>query len=111
MNSGLQALDNQKQKDDDLVKLDRLQLINASARFELLSANQQLLDFHLNRIVNQKKYKTKVSNTNPRAISEAVGNLNAPLYHFANMIFINESDRDDRPHFHSTQENEATYPQ
>jgi hypothetical protein len=96
MNSGLQALDNQKQKDDDLVKLDRLQLINASARFELLSANQQLLDFHLNRIVNQKKYKTKVSNTNPRAISEAVGN---------------ESDRDDRPHFHSTQENEASFPQ
>jgi predicted ATPase len=97
MNSGLQAVDNQKQKDDDMVKLDRLQLINASARFELLSANQQLLDFHLNRIVNQKKYKTKVSsNTNPRAISEAVGN---------------ESDRDDRPHFHSTQENEATFPQ
>jgi hypothetical protein len=28
-----------KQKDDDLIKLDRLQLINASARFELLSAN------------------------------------------------------------------------
>jgi hypothetical protein len=27
-------------KDDDLVKLDRLQLINASARYELLSANQ-----------------------------------------------------------------------
>lgn len=44
--------------DDDIVKLDRLQLINASARFELLSANQQLLDFHLNRIVNNKgKFK------------------------------------------------------
>jgi hypothetical protein len=27
-------------KDEELVKLDRLQLINASARFELLSANQ-----------------------------------------------------------------------
>jgi hypothetical protein len=26
-------------RDDDIVKLDRLQLINASARFELLSAN------------------------------------------------------------------------
>lgn len=38
-------------KDEDIIKLDRLQLINASARFELLSANQQLLDFHLNRIV------------------------------------------------------------
>ena len=45
-------------KDEELVKLDRLQLINASARFELLSANQQLLDFHLNRIMN-KKFKKK----------------------------------------------------
>jgi len=26
-------------KDEDLMKLDRLQIINASARFELLSAN------------------------------------------------------------------------
>ena len=47
-------------KDDDILKLDRLQLINASARFELLSANQQLLDFHLNRIVHKKfKGQTK----------------------------------------------------
>jgi hypothetical protein len=87
----LQALDkhshkpHQNNKDDDIVKLDRLQLINASARFELLSANQQLLDFHLNRIVNQKKYKAKIgAGNNPRAISEAVGN---------------ESDRDEKPHF------------
>ena len=45
-------------KDEELVKLDRLQLINASARFELLSANQQLLDFHLSRIMS-KKFKKK----------------------------------------------------
>ena len=37
--------------DDDVRKLDRLQLINASARYELLSANQQLIDFHLNRVM------------------------------------------------------------
>ncbi len=30
-----------------------MQLINASARHELLSANQQLLDFQLNRFVNK----------------------------------------------------------
>jgi len=37
--------------DDDIRKIARLQLINASARFELLSANQQLIDFHLNRVM------------------------------------------------------------
>lgn len=37
--------------DDDVKKLERLQLINASARYELLSANQQLIDFHLNRVM------------------------------------------------------------
>ena len=46
-------------KDEDVRKLDRLQLINASARYELLSANQQLIDFHLNRVMksmfNNKK--------------------------------------------------------
>ena len=31
-----------------------MQLINASARFELLAANQQLIDFHLNRVMNTK---------------------------------------------------------
>jgi hypothetical protein len=37
--------------DDDIRKIARLQLINASARFELLSANQQLIDFHLERVM------------------------------------------------------------
>ncbi|CDW71924.1 UNKNOWN [Stylonychia lemnae] len=45
-------------KDVEIERLDKLQLINASARYELLSVNQQLLDFHLNRIVN-KKFKGK----------------------------------------------------
>ena len=37
--------------DDDVRKLERLQLINASARYELVTANQQLLDYHLNRVL------------------------------------------------------------
>lgn len=32
-------------------------LINASARYELLSANQQLIDFHLNRVIKAKARK------------------------------------------------------
>ena len=45
------AEDDDVLEDDDVRKLDRLQLINASARYELLSANQQLIDFHLNRVM------------------------------------------------------------
>ena len=41
--------------DDDIRKIHRLQLINASARFELLSANQQLIDFGLSRLMNSSK--------------------------------------------------------
>jgi hypothetical protein len=44
--------------DEDIQKIDRLQLINASARYQLLSANQQLLDFHLDRI-RKNKAKSK----------------------------------------------------
>lgn len=40
--------------DEDIQKIDRLQLINASARYQLLSANHQLLDFHLDRIMKNK---------------------------------------------------------
>ena len=30
---------------DDMDKIEKLSMINANARFELISANQQLLDF------------------------------------------------------------------
>ncbi|CDW91845.1 UNKNOWN [Stylonychia lemnae] len=44
--------------DDELNRLGKLSLINASARFQLISANQQLLDFQLNRFIkNSKKVK------------------------------------------------------
>ena len=46
-------------QDDDVRKLERLQLINSSARYELLSANQQLIDFHLNRVLKVKINKHK----------------------------------------------------
>lgn len=45
--------------DDDVKKLERLQLINASARYELLAANQQLIDFHLNLVMQQPNRKKK----------------------------------------------------
>jgi hypothetical protein len=46
-------------QDDDVRKLERLSLINASARYELLSANQQLIDFHLNRVMKAKGRKVE----------------------------------------------------
>lgn len=41
--------------DNEMEKLDRLALINASARFDLLTANQQLLHFKLNKILSSKQ--------------------------------------------------------
>ena len=38
-------------------------LINASARYELLSANQQLIDFHLNRVIKAQARKIARSQT------------------------------------------------
>jgi hypothetical protein len=60
------------------MKIDRLQLINASARYQLLSANQQLLDFHLSRIMQsklkQKTQKKKILNENTQ-VSNDHGNM------------------------------------
>ncbi len=47
--------------DDEIAKIDRLQSINESARFELLNVNQQLLDFHLIRMMNKKYLKKKAT--------------------------------------------------
>ena len=60
--------------DDDVRKLERLQIINASARYELLSANAQLIDFHLNRVL-----KAKFSKKNPKRMAmanETIGEVN-----------------------------------
>ena len=64
-----------EENDEDIMKIDRLQLINASARHELLSANQQLLDFQLNRFVNrhhrQRTLRKAVSDKHPDMITAA----------------------------------------
>lgn len=60
--------------DDDIRKIARLQLINASARFELLSANQQLIDFHLNRMMNTmlNKKAAREKQKNAEVVSSSV---------------------------------------
>ena len=63
--------------DDDVRKLDRLQLINASARYELLSANQQLIDFHLNRVMNsmfKRKQQNNPTNNNNQMQAKNIHN-------------------------------------
>lgn len=57
-------------EDDDVRKLERLQLINASARYELLSANQQLIDFHLNRVMQAKGKRAKKNKIQDAVIVE-----------------------------------------
>ena len=58
--------------DEDILKIDKLQLINASARHELLSANQQLLDFQLNRFVSkhhrQKTLRKALTKQDPEEV-------------------------------------------
>ena len=46
---------------DDVAKMEKLSMINASARFELLNANQQLLDFQMNRYIKYDQKKKKIN--------------------------------------------------
>lgn len=51
--------------DDEVKKLDRLMLINASARYELITANSMLIDFHLNRVMRTRGKAKKTLNASP----------------------------------------------
>lgn len=42
---------------DDMEKIEKLSMINANARFELLNANEQLLNFQMNRYMKHAKLK------------------------------------------------------
>jgi hypothetical protein len=56
-------LQNQVSIEEDLEKIEKLSMINANARFELLTANQQLLDFQLNRFIKfDQKKKRRLGN-------------------------------------------------
>ena len=46
-------------QDDEEQKLERLQLINVSARYQLIEVNQQLIDFHLNKVMKYQSKKQK----------------------------------------------------
>lgn len=54
-----------------------MQLINASARFELISANQQLIDFHLNRVMQAKL--RKLQKPKAQTSEEEKGNISQLL--------------------------------
>jgi hypothetical protein len=43
-----------KALNDDMDKMEKLSMINANARYELINANQQLLDFQMNRYMRGK---------------------------------------------------------
>lgn len=46
---------------EDLDKIEKLSIINASARFELLNVNQQLIDFQMNRFIKYDKRQKKIA--------------------------------------------------
>ena len=62
--------------DDDVRKLDRLMLINTSARYELIAANDQVIDFHLNRVM-----KAKVNKNKKKELSSSGPSQNIALKH------------------------------
>lgn len=63
VSNGKQDGDENIMMDDEVKKLDRLMLINASARYELITANSMLIDFHLNRVM--KAHSKKKNQTGP----------------------------------------------
>mmetsp|Transcript_1603 Transcript_1603/g.2375 ORF Transcript_1603/g.2375 Transcript_1603/m.2375 type:complete len:109 (-) Transcript_1603:689-1015(-) len=78
--------------DDDIRKIARLQLINASARFELLSANQQLIDFHLNRVMKTMfKKMDKSANSTGGEATDAAGSEPAKNPRMSNLMNIEKS--------------------
>jgi len=91
--------------DDDIRKIDRLQLINASARFEFLSANQQLIDFHLDRVMRsrfKKQEKRRLENPtskNGLGLSAATKKLNN-LYNIEKSVIdeVSEAEENNLTH-------------
>lgn len=45
---------------EDFDKIEKLSLINANARYELINANQQLIDFQMNRYIKHAKEQRKM---------------------------------------------------
>mmetsp|Transcript_4394 Transcript_4394/g.6372 ORF Transcript_4394/g.6372 Transcript_4394/m.6372 type:complete len:155 (-) Transcript_4394:231-695(-) len=67
----------------DLDKIEKLSLINASARFELISANNQLIDFQMNRYIKHaqqsKKQLDESKHTENHYLSKSETNDNSDL--------------------------------
>jgi hypothetical protein len=53
-------------------------LINASARYDLLSANEQLITFQLSKVMNEKKSKRKLETFNRIGNGKGVSSLFNP---------------------------------
>ena len=49
---------------EDFDKIEKLSMINANARYELINANQQLIDFQMNRYIKHTKDQRKLKLAN-----------------------------------------------
>ena len=94
-------MDNWLSNDDDIRKITRLQLINASARFELLSANQQLIDFHLNRVMKTMHLKKQARDK--QALERAGSDSRTGNYRKQDQLSMNQVDE-----VSETEENNTT---
>ena len=53
------AVSNTLSLQEDFDKIEKLSMINANARYELINANQQLIDFQMNRYIKHTKDQRK----------------------------------------------------
>ena len=93
------AEDDDVLNDDDIRKITRLQLINASARFELLSANQQLIDFHLNRVmrtmIKKQEQRQREAAERARQIGSKASNKLSNLYNIEKSVIAEVSEAEE----------------
>ena len=54
------AVTNTLSLQEDFDKIEKLSMINANARYELITANQQLIDFQMNRYIKHTKDQRKL---------------------------------------------------
>lgn len=61
---------------EDFDKIEKLSMINANARYELISANQQLIDFQMNRYIKHTKESRKLKIASQQQREASLNNNN-----------------------------------
>lgn len=85
---------------DDMEKIEKLSMINANARFELLNANEQLLNFQMNRYMKHAKLK-KNQNSSQSGSQMLHNNPNGNTQNPVRMPLVHKSININRNNYHA----------